>query len=154
MFISFSTFFIFLAIFPVLECLCLIFHTIQISCHNPGSTVCISHISRFSLFLAIFQVLPCVFLFLHVFQCFSPYFMSYPVSFSFPRCQFSHHIPGATVSNFHFLRFTVFLAIFQVIPFLCLIFHVFQFSYPKSRYYSLYFSVFHVFHFFSLYSRS
>ena len=47
--------------------------------------------------------------FLHVFQCFSPYFMYYHVSFSFSS-------------------FVSFLAKFQVLECVCNIFHVFQFS--------------------------
>ena len=40
----------------------------------------------------------------------------------------SCHIPGPTVSLSHFPRFTIFLAIFQVMPCAFLIFHVFQVS--------------------------
>ena len=68
--------------------------------------------------LTIFQVLQCVFLTVHVFQCFSPYFMSYHVSFSFSS-------------------FISFLAIFQVLNCVCLILHVFQCFSPYSRSYSV-----------------
>jgi len=82
--VSFSTFFSFLTIFHVKQCLCLIFHIVQVSrhihilefvCliflvfqfsrHIPGPTVCISHFSIF-------------------FQCFLPYFTSSSFFFSFP----------------------------------------------------------------------
>ena len=94
--------------------------------------MCKSYISRFSLFLAIFQALQCVFLTFHVFQCFSPYSRSYSVTFSFfTFFSVSHHTPGPTVWLSHFSRFSVFLAIFQFIVWLCLIFPIFQFSHQN-----------------------
>jgi hypothetical protein len=54
---SFSSFVRFLAIFQVLQCVCLIFHLVKLSSHIPGPTVCISHYPSFSVFLAIVQVL-------------------------------------------------------------------------------------------------
>ena len=72
-FVTFSTFCIFIAIYQVRQCAFLIFHVIH--CFSPYSTfygVCFPFCS-FSVFLAIFQVLPCEFLIFHVFQCFSPY---------------------------------------------------------------------------------
>ena len=99
--VSFSTLYIFLTIFHVLQCVCHIFHILHFSSHIRGPTVCISHFSRYSLFLAIstsysvcfpfcsfsvflaiFQVLPCEFLIFHLFQCFSSYSRS--------KCIFSH----------------------------------------------------------------
>ena len=134
-FVSFSMFFIFLATVQVLQCVCVTISTFfRFSHHNPGPTVCISHISRFSLFLTIIQVLQCVFPILHVLQCFSPYAMSYSVSYSFPlfvnclaifqvlQCEFliflvgqlAPHIPGTAVCISHFSSFSVFLTIFWV----------------------------------------
>ena len=119
----FSRFSVFLAIFWVIQFLCLIFHVCQFSRRNPGPKVCIFTISGLSLFLAIFQVLQCVFLSLHFFQCFLPYFKSYHLSFSFSSffsflaiyqvlqcefpfffvCQCSHHIPCPRMFVFHYL---------------------------------------------------
>ena len=65
-------------IFQVIQCFCLIFQFFQFSGHNPGHTDCISHTSRFN--------------------CFSPYYMSYSVFFSF--CTFfsvSPHISCPTM---------------------------------------------------------
>ena len=60
------TFSLFLAIFQVKQCLCLIFHVFQFSHHIPVPTLWISHFPPFSVFLAIFQVEQCLFLiFLH-----------------------------------------------------------------------------------------
>jgi hypothetical protein len=50
----------------------------------------------------------------------------------FHHFQFSHHTPVPTVCFSHFPRFLVFLSIFQVLPCVCLIFHVIQ-------WYSVYF---------------
>ena len=44
--------------------------------------------------------------------------------------QFSCHMPGPTLYTYNFLCFSVFLAIFQVLPCEILIFLVSQFSYP------------------------
>ena len=117
----------FIAIFQVLQCAFFIFTFFSVSRHFPCPTVCVSNFPRFSVF--------------------SPYRRSYTGHFSFSRflsgschvpCQtvfvyhfrhfqFSLHIPCPTVYNSHFSRFLVFLAIFQVIQCLCLIFHVFVF---------------------------
>ena len=104
----FTRFSVLIAIFQVIQCLCLIFHVFRFSRHNLGPTVCISNFSRFSLFLAIFQVLQCVFLILHVFPCFSPYSRSYHDFLIFLVCQFSRHIQGPTVCVSHFPRFSFF----------------------------------------------
>ena len=66
--------------------------------------------------------------------------------------QFAHHIPVPTVCIFHFSRFSVFLAIFQVIQWLCLILHVFHCFSPNPG--PTVFLIFHVFHSFSPYSMS
>ena len=93
----FPPFSVFLAIFQVIQCLCLNFHLIQYSsqwvfiifhvfeCFSPYFTfyiVCFSF-SNFFLFLPIFQVLQCAFLIFHLFQCFSKYSKFYSVCFSF-----------------------------------------------------------------------
>jgi hypothetical protein len=119
---SFFMYSVCLAIFQVIECLCLIFHVFQFSHHYPGPTVCISH------FFMFFTVSFHVFLILQFFQCLSPYSRYYHVSFSFSllvsflgiflflQCAFlifhvfsvSCHIPGHKVFVSHFSRFTVF----------------------------------------------
>ena len=58
----FPHFSVFLAIFQVIKCVCLIFHVFLVSCHIPSPTVCISHFLCFSVFLALFQILKCPFL--------------------------------------------------------------------------------------------
>ncbi|KRX48107.1 hypothetical protein T09_3909, partial [Trichinella sp. T9] len=146
----FSHFPVFLDIFQVLPWEFLIFLFGQFSCHIPGPTrhipgptIVSRHISRptFSHHIPGLTVLKCAFPIFHVFQCSSPYFMSHSFSSHNPGPTFlnsysehfsfttifsvSHHIPGPTVCISHF---PVFLAIFQVIQCLCLIFHVFQFS--------------------------
>ena len=119
--VSFSTFFSFLAIFQVLECVLLNLHVFQCFSNFPGHTFFVSHFPRYSVFsphsrsysvcvsfcnllrfLAIIQVLHCVFLlskFLTV----------------------SRHIPSPTVCFSHIPRFSVFS--------------------PYSRSYSVFFSV-------------
>jgi hypothetical protein len=98
----------FLPIIQVLQYVCLIFHVFQFSRHDPGRTVCISHVScflsflpysrsssvcvlfsTFFSFLAIIQVLKCVFSF----------FMFFTLS---------RYILGPTVFVSHFQRFSVF----------------------------------------------
>ena len=140
-------FFIFPAIFQVIECLCLIFNVFQISRHTqvlqcvfsfftfftmsrhiPGPTVCVSHFARCSVFLAIFQVLACEFLIFSYCSIFSPYYMLYSTHFSLSMIfSVSRLIPGPTVCISHFPHISVFS------PFIgptCsfLIFHVFEFS--------------------------
>jgi hypothetical protein len=122
----FSRFSVFLAIFQIIHRLCLIIQFFQFSRHNPGPRVCISHFSTFSLFPTIFQVLQWLFLILYIFQCFLPYSSSYHVNFSFFLVgQFTRHSPGPTVCISHFSRFSVILAIFQIIQCLCLIIYFF-----------------------------
>ena len=129
-FLILHVFSLYLAIFQVLPYEILIFLLCQFSRHNPGPTVCVSHVPRCSVFLpysrsnivcvsfsmlfsflAILQVLQCTFIIFHVFHSFSLYSRSYHVSFSF----------SFLVS---------FLAIFQVIQCTFLIFHVFQYFSP------------------------
>jgi hypothetical protein len=147
----FFRFFSFLAIFQVLQCVCLIFIICHFSSHIPGPTVCVSHFPGFLTFLAIFQVLHCVFLILHVlsvschiscptmwvshfhcFSVFSPYSRSYYVNFSF-----SFLVSFLTIFQVlqcAFLTFQVFLFLFFFFchissPKVCFsYFHDFQFS--------------------------
>ena len=80
---SLSTFFSFLDIFQVLQCVCLIFNVFHFSRHILGPTVCISHFN--------------------VFQCFLTYFTYYSVCLSFSNFfSISHHILGHTVCISHF----------------------------------------------------
>jgi len=145
--VSFSTFFSFLTIIQVLECVFLIFHVFD--CFWPYSrsySVCVSFCNLLR-FLSIIQVLHCVFLlsmFLtlsrHIprptlcvshfpqYSFFSPYSRSYSVHFSFSpflgvSCQFSLNSVHVSFSTFF-----SFLAIFQDIHFSYLIFNVIQFS--------------------------
>jgi hypothetical protein len=122
----FPCFSVFIAIFQVRQCAFHLFHVFPFSCHIPGLTVCISHFPSFSVFFAIFRILQCVFLsfkifsflaifrvlqyaflIFHVFQCFSPFSKSDSVHFSFSKffqCFFPH-IPGITLSVYHFQNF-------------------------------------------------
>ena len=118
----------------------------QVFLHIPGRTVCISHFPSLSVFLAMFQVIQFLCLIFRVFQfsrhiagsavcvyfprfsVFSQYSRSYSLFLIFHVFQFSRHNPGAKVCVSHFPRFSVFLAVFQVIQCLFPIFHVFQFS--------------------------
>jgi hypothetical protein len=151
-------------------CIAQYFTYSTVSCHISVSTVCVSHFAHFSVFLPqsssytvcfsylkFFTVsyLPysmsySVILISHTFQCFSPYFLSYYVSFSISSfvsflaifqvlqpvsvCLILHvfpfpsHNPGPTVYISHLLRFSVFVSIFQVIQYLCLIFQFLPFS--------------------------
>jgi hypothetical protein len=77
--------------------------------HIPGPGMCASHFPRFSVF--------------------SPYSSSYRVYFSF--CMFFHSISPYSRSyhmRFSFSSFVNFLAIIQVLQYVCLMFHVVQFS--------------------------
>ena len=145
----FSVIFSFLSILQVLQCAILIFHLFQcfspysrsssvfvsfstfflISRHLPGPTMCISHFPLFSVFLAIFQVLQCVFLIFHDFQFSRHIPPSYSVHFPFANFfSVSRHIPGHTVFVSHFQRFSVFLAIFQILQSLFIFFTFFRVS--------------------------
>jgi hypothetical protein len=90
--------------------------------------VCASHITHFSGIFSIIHILPCVFLvFLY---CQFSYHISGPTLWvsHFLFGDFIRHIPGSTVGISHFSRFSLFLAIFQVIQCFWLIFNVFKFS--------------------------
>ena len=123
---SFFTFFSDFVIFQVVKWMFLIFHDFQFSCRIPRPTVDISILSTFFSF---------------------PRHISRPYVCISHICdfQFSRHIPGPTVYFSHFSRFSVissffksssgcfsfymiftFLAIFQVLQWAFLIFHVFQ----------------------------
>ena len=117
----------------------LIFYVFQIFHPNPGPNLGISHISHFSLFLTTIQIIQFVFVF-YTFFIFhvSRHISLLPCEFLiFLICQFSCHIPVPTVGNFHFSRFLVFLAIFQVLQCTLLIFHVIECFSPHSRLYSI-----------------
>ena len=103
--------------------------------YSRSYSVCVPFSTFFS-FLAIIQVLHCVFLIFHIFECFLPYSRSNSVCVSFSTffsflaivqvyCMYfsfstffnvSSHILGPTVFVSHFPRFSVFFAIFQVLP--------------------------------------
>jgi len=100
----FPRFLVFLTIFQVKQCFCLIFHIFQIYHHIPGPTLCIF----------IFQV----------FQNYLPYFTSYSVYFLFPYFQFYCHIPGPRVFESHFPRLSLFSLYSIFLQYDCLIFPV------------------------------
>ena len=125
----FSRFSVFLAIFHVLQCVFLIFHDFQFSCHTPCPTVCIfilhvfivsrhipdktvfvSHFSRFSVFL--------------------PYSSSYSVPFSFSTLLLFLDIfqVKKCLCLFFFFTFFSFFVIFQFLKCAFLIFHVLNVS--------------------------
>ena len=122
----FSTFFSFLAIFQVLQCVYLIFHDFQCFLPYSRSYQLIFSISELVSFLDIFQVLQCTFLIFHIFHCFLPYSRSYSVCLIFHVFKFSGHISGPAVCISHFSRFSLFLPIFKVLQCVYLIFHDFQ----------------------------
>jgi hypothetical protein len=84
----FPCFSVFLAMFHVIQCLCLIFKVFQ--------------------YLAIFEVLKCPFLMFHIFLYFSPYSRSSSVRFLFLTFfSFTDHVPDHTVFVSHFPCFSV-----------------------------------------------
>ena len=125
--LSFSTFFSFLTIIQVKQCLCFIFLDFHSSPHNPvptvlflffrvftvsrhirGPTVCVSHIAVFSVFLATFHVLS--------------------VCFSFSTSlRVSHDIPSPTVFRSPFPRLSLFSRYSIFLQCGCLIFPIFDF---------------------------
>jgi hypothetical protein len=125
----FACFSVFLAIFHVLPCEFLIFLVGHVTRHIPGHRVCISHFLRFSVFLTIFLVIHFLCLIFHVFQfsCHNPGPTVYFSCLTF--FSVSCHIPVPTMCFFfHFAHFSVFLAIFHVLPCEFLIFLICQFS--------------------------
>jgi hypothetical protein len=141
---------VFLAIFQVLQFVFLIFYDFQFSCHTPGPTECISHISpvrvylaiyrshsvfvsfsTFFCFLTILQVLQCAFFFFHVFIV-------------------SQHIPGHKVFVSHFPYFSVFRH--NTGPTVCIThFHGFQCFSPYCTCYNRCFSLSLIFSFLAIY---
>ena len=108
----------------------LIFYVFQIFHPNPGPNLGIFPISHFSLFLTTIQIIQFVFVF-YTFFIFhvSRHISLLPCEFLiFLICQFSCHILVTTLCNFHFSRYSVFLATFQDLQCLFLIFHLFLFS--------------------------
>ena len=127
-----SHFFTFFSVSTHILSLTVCFSYSTVFCFLPYSMPYIVHFSLFTFFrfLSIFHVLQCAFLFFHVFH-----------NFFLPKCHvlqrafliltflsFSHHVPSTTVCISHFPRFSIFLAIFQVLNCPFLIFYVFQFS--------------------------
>ena len=112
---TFSLFVSFLALFHVLQCFCLILQVFQFSRHNPGPTVYIIHFSRFQYFSQYSRSYNFVSHFPR-FSVFSPQSWSYSAYFScLTFFNVSCHIPSSIVLLSHFLSFSVFLAIFQVL---------------------------------------
>ena len=106
---SFFTFFIDFVIFQVVKWMFLIFHDFQFSCHIPCPTVDISKLSNFFSFPPLISCPKlCISHFLR-FLVFSPYSRSYIVHFSF------------------FTFFSDFV-IFQVVKWMFIIYHDFEFS--------------------------
>jgi hypothetical protein len=132
----FARFSVFFSIFHVLPCEFLIFLVFQFFSPYYRSYNVSFSLSLLISVLAIFHVLKCAFLIFHVFQCFSPYsrscsvcvsfftFISFLATIQFLQCVFfvlhlftvSRHIPGPTVCVSHLARFSVLLAIFNVLP--------------------------------------
>ena len=112
----------FLGIFQVKQCLCLIFEVFHVPRHNPGPTVCISHFPEFSIFLPHSMTTVCISHF-PPFQCFLSYSRSYSVCVSFST-------------------FFSFLAILHVLQCAFLIIHIFECFSPYSRSCSVHFSFF------------
>ena len=130
---SFFTFFSDFVIFQVIKWMFLIFCDFQFLGYNPGPTVSISHFSGFLVissffksssgcfsfsmifsFLAIFHVLQWTFLNFQTFSVFLAIFHVLKCLFLiFSDFQFSRHIPGPTVSIFHFSRFSVISSFFK-----------------------------------------
>ena len=140
-----SRFSLFLSIFKVIECLCLIFHVFQFSCHNQSLhcvflifkvffllflTIfhviqCISHFTGFSVFLAIFHVVLCEFFHFPRLSVFSPHSRSYIVKFSFfTFFSVSRTFPVHTVFVFHFPHFSIFSP-YSMSYSVCFSFHTF-----------------------------
>ncbi len=105
----FFTFFFDFVIFQAVKWMFLIFHDFQFSCHIPCATVDISKLSNFFSFRRHISPLKVCMFHFPWFSVFSPYSRSYSVHFSF------------------FTFFSDFV-IFQVVKWMFLIFHDFQFS--------------------------
>ena len=145
-----SHFSLFLTTIQIIQFVFVILQLFHFLCQNPGPTL-------FLIFL--------------LFHCYSSQSRSYSVCFSiwsffrvshhisflpcefliFLICQFSRHIPVPTVCNFHFSRFLVFLAIFQILQCAIFIFHVFQCFLPHFRLYSVCASFSIFFYFLAIY---
>ena len=142
----------FLTIFYILRCVCLIFHIFQFSPHNPdlqcifhifhliqcfypysSYTMFVTHFPRvfffyFVCFFTTFQVLQCVFLTFHVFQCFSSIFhVLNCVYLRFHLFQFFSPNSNPKVSISHFSHSSLFFTKFEVLQCVFLIVNVFQF---------------------------
>ena len=132
----FSRFWLFLTIFQVIQCLCLILQLLTFSRNHTGPTLCISHF--------------------YVSHCFLPHSKSYSVCFSFStififfailqdlQCTFLIFLFLNVFRQFilnsvcvSFFTFFSFLAIFNVLQSVFLNLHVFQCFIPNSRTYTI-----------------
>jgi hypothetical protein len=106
----FPRFSLFLAIFQIIQCLCLLFHVFfGVSCHIQGSTVCVSHFPHFNYFSPSSRSYHVSFSFFFYFpgilfnaRCYSVHF-SFSTFFSVTR-----HITDPILCFFHFPRFSFF----------------------------------------------
>ena len=149
---------IFLAMFQIIQCLCLIFDVFQFSCHIPCTPVCISYFPCFSVFLPYsrshsehssfstffsvfryFQITQCAFLIFHVFQVSLHIPGPTMFIFHFPRFSVFRQFPSPTMCNSHFPRFSGFFATFHVLQCSFLILQDFSICSPYSRSYSVHF---------------
>ena len=152
-FVTFLTFFRFLAIFQILQCAHLIFHFFSVSHNIQVPKVCVSLFPNLPVSLPILHILQIVF-FPHGFQCFLPYSLSYSVHFSFSMFfRVSCHSLCPTVCVSHFPHCSVFLVIFQFLKCVRHIFDIFQVSSHIPILQCAYF-IFHDFQSFSPYSSS
>ena len=127
--VSFSMFFRFLTIMHVLQCTFLIFQFFSVSHHISCPTMRESHflVCHFTLHIPCPTVCVSQYLRFSGFFFFLPLSMSYGVHFSFfTYFSVSHHIPGLYQVIFSFSLLVTFLAIFQVLQYAFLIFHVFH----------------------------
>ena len=133
-FLNFPPFSVFLAIFHVLKSVFLIFRDFQFSRHIPGPSVCISHFSRFLVILLFFKSssgcfsFSMIFSFLAIFHVLQWTFLNFPpfsvflaifhvlknVFLIFCDFQFSRHIPGPKLYNYHFSSFSVISSFFKL----------------------------------------
>ena len=105
----------------------------SVSSHIPVSKACVSHFPCFSPYTMLYNV---SFSFFYVFQFCSPHTMYYSAFIIFHHFSCTGHIPCSQVLILHFPSFSVFLAIYHVLQWAFLIFHVFQRSSPHTMFYS------------------
>jgi hypothetical protein len=147
-FLKFPPFSVFLAIFHFLKYVFLIFCDFQFSRHIPGATVCISHFSRFSVISSLFKSssgcfsFSMIFSFLAIFHVLHWTFLKFPpfsvflANISLPKVSISHFfvifsflvIFQVLQCAFSFFTFFSHFVIFELVKWIFLIFHDFQFS--------------------------